>query len=398
MLYPMTESQERFVEIATKLSEKFAERAAQHDQQNTFPLENYSDARAVDLPSLVVPQEYGGWGANLLDTVMTTEALAIGDGSTAICLTMHMHSIGAVAESRKWPPALFEMICREAVARGAMINSIATEPELGSPSRGGIPKTTAQPIFLDGKSNGDPDRWRINGLKTWATMIPALDYMVTPAALQDGSGDVARFVIPITDRIEIIENWDSMGMRGTASHDIKLNDVEVPNANIISRSNSASPTSGGQINAWFMLCISAVYVGIAIAAHRAAIRYAQERVPTALGKPIAEVEGIQRRLGQAELLLRQSRIMLYQAADMWSRFPERRSEMQASISAAKYTATNGAIQVVDECMRVAGGASMMKTLPLERYYRDVRAGLNHPMNDDLTLITLGKTAIAALNG
>lgn len=396
MLYPLTESQERFVEIATELAEKFAVRAAHHDQQNTFPLENYADARAAKLPSLVVPKEYGGWGANLLDTVMTTEALAVGDGSTAICITMHMHSIGSTAESRTWSPELFERICREAVERGAMINSIATEPELGSPSRGGIPKTTADPIFANGATAGEPDAWRINGLKTWATMIPTLDYMVTPAALQDGSGEVARFVIPITDQIEIIENWDSMGMRGTASHDIKLNNVEVPNANILRRSNSTAPTVGGQVNAWFMLCISAVYIGIAVAAHRAATRYAQERVPTALGKPIAEVEGIQRRLGQTELLLRQSRVMLYQAADMWSRFPERRSEMKASIITAKYTATNGAIQAVDECMRVAGGASMMKTLPLERYYRDVRAGLNHPMNDDMTLITLGKTAIAAL--
>ena len=396
MLYPMTERQESFVDLAQKLAEKFDARAATHDQQNTFPLANYEDARAVGLPALVVPKEFGGWGANLLETVMTTEALAVGDGSTALCLAMHMHSLGATAESRKWPPALFEKICRAAVEKGAMINSIATEPELGSPSRGGIPKTTAEPIFLNGTSAGEPKSWRVNGLKTWATMIPALDYMVTPAALQDGSGDVARFVVPISDQVEIIENWDSMGMRGTASHDIRLNDAEVPNSNIIGRSNSAAPTSGGGINAWFMLCISAVYVGVAVAAQRAAIRYAQKRVPTALGKPIAEVEGVQRRLGEVELLLRQSRVMLYQAADMWSSLPERRSEMKASVITAKYTATNCAVRAVDECMRVAGGASMMKTLPLERYYRDVRAGLNHPMNDDVTLITLGQGAIAAL--
>ncbi|MBV7327081.1 acyl-CoA/acyl-ACP dehydrogenase [Chloroflexi bacterium TSY] len=398
MLYPQTEKQRKFVSLATELSVHWSKRAAKYDQAGSFPYENYAEARTAQLPSLIIPEEYGGWGASLLDSVMTIEALAIGDGSTALGLTMHIQTMGAVAENRNWPSELFAYICHEAVTKGALVNSVATEPELGSPSRGGLPKTTATPLYQSDSSQ--PTAWLLNGHKTWATMFPALDYMIIPAALQDNSNAVARFVVA-TDRadggqIEIIDNFDVLGMRATASHDILLKDVRVPNGNMISRSNSAAPTRGGCVNSWFMLGLSAVYLGVAIAAHRAAIAYAKERIPTALGKPIAEVEGVQRRLGEAELLLRQARVLLYQAADMWSHYPDQRQEMTASIATAKYTATNNAIAAVDHCMRVAGGASMMKALPLERYYRDVRGGLSHPMNDDLALVTLGKLAIEQL--
>lgn len=399
MLYPRSEKQERFIALAQELAAKFDARAAEHDQNGTFPIENYEDAKAAGLPSLIIPEAYGGWGANLLDTVMTVEQLAIGDGSTALCLTMHFQVMGSAAEKNTWTPGLFERLCREAVENGYLINSVATEPKLGSPSRGGLPQTTADPVYDGNGSGQQPTAWSINGQKSWATMFPALDYMIIPATLQDGSGEVARFLVPTAlpdgGRIEPLGAFDAMGMRGTASYDIVLEDVRVPQENMIGRSNSAAPRKGGGANPWFMLSLSSVYVGVALAAHRAATRFARERVPTALGKPIAEVEGIQRRLGMAELLLRQARVLTYQAADMWDRFPERRDEMTPSIATAKYTATNNAIEAVDQCMRVVGGSSMMNSLPLQRYYRDVRGGLNHPINDDTALIMLGKLSVDA---
>ena len=398
MLYPRTLKQEKLIAIATVLAHQFAKRASEHDRNGTFPFKNYRDARAVQLPAFIIPEEFGGWGAGLLDSVMTVETLATGDGSTAIGLTMHFQTMGNEIENRRWESALFERICREAVEHGALVNSIATEPEMGSPSRGGLPKTTATPIYANGRDN-PPTAWQINGVKSWATMIPALDYFVTPAVLMDGSDQVATVVIPTAlpdgGEIKIVKEFDAMGMRSTASHDIQLIDVSVPPANIASRRSSAPSAKDGKIDAWFMLLISASYLGVAINAHRVAIRYAKERVPTALGKPIAEVEGIQRRLGHAELLLRQARVILYQAADLWDRFPERRLDLTASVATAKYTVTNNAIAAVDQCMRVVGGASMKRTLPLERCYRDVRGGLNHPINDDLALINLGKMALAA---
>ncbi len=395
MLYPQTERQARFIKLAQELAAKFSRRAAEQDRTGAFPFENFEDIRASHLPSLVVPEEFGGWGANLLETVLTMEALAIGDGSTALSITMHMQTLGSVAENRHWPEALFAEICRAAVTRGALVNAIATEPELGSPSRGGKPQTTARPLYHNG---AQPSGWVVNGRKNFATMSPALDFMIVMAALEDGSDQTAHFVVSPGDGVEIIETWDAMGMRSTGSHDIMLTDVQVPAHYMIppSRPAHTNGVRAPKANPWFPLTISAVYVGVAEAALQAASRYACQRVPTALGKPIAELEGIQRRLGQANLLLHQARVHLYHTAELWDRFPDRRAELGPDIVVAKYTATNNAVAAVDHCMRVAGGASMSKSLPLERYYRDVRGGLSHPMNDDQALVLLGKLAIEQL--
>ncbi len=373
MFYPYTERQAHFIALAGELADRFAARAPEQDRTGRFPFENFADIRAAGLPALVVPEDLGGWGASLLETVMTMARLAQGDGSTALSLTMHMQTLGSAAEANTWPPALFAWLAAAAVTRGALINACATEPELGSPSRGGKPKTAARPADDD---SGD---WMITGRKSFASMAPALDYFIIPATLQDGSDDVARFVVPRGEHIQIVETWDALGMRTTGSHDIVLDNVRVPEDHILDR---ASQSTGGGGNAWFLLVLSAVYVGVATAAQQAAARYAQERVPTALGRPIATLESIQRHLGQAELLLTQARLLLYHTAELWSDHPAQRSALFPTVIAAKVTATNNAVTAVDHAMRVAGGASMTRALPLERYYRDVRAGLSHPVGDD----------------
>lgn len=391
MIYPRTPRQKQFIAVAQQLAPRFKERAAEYDRLGAFPYENFEDIRACGLPQLIIPEDLGGWGANLLETVLCMEALATGDGSTALSLTMHMQVLGAAAETRTWPRELFARICHDVVSEGALVNAIATEPELGSPSRGGLPKTTAKPVF-DGRTI-DPQEWIINGYKTFASMSPVLDYFIIPAALLDGSGHVARFIVPKGKHIEIVETWDAMGMRSTGSHDIRITNARVPNDFMIQRgSPHADDPTKSIINAWFALTVSAVYLGVAEAALEAAMDFAQQRVPTALGKPIAELEPVQRRLGQADLLLTQARALLYQVANDWDEFPDRRRELSPYIVAAKVAVTNHAIEAVDQCMRVAGGASMTKSLPLERYYRDVRAGIYHPMNDDQALAMLGRAA------
>lgn len=402
MIYPRTERQQRFVAIARQLAESFKQRAAIHDQEGSFPHENFDELRAAGLPALVIPEEYEGWGANLLESVLAMETLAIGDGSTALSFTMHVQVMGSAAEARSWPEPLFSRLCRESVERGALINAVATEPRLGSPSRGGLPDTTAEPVYTNGVFVGGedvgaqdaPDAWVINGHKNFASLSPALDYFIIPAAVLDGSGQVARFIVPASEHIEIDETWNAMGMRATGSHDVYLRNARVTPDFMIGRSDpQASDPTVSIGNAWFTLTVSAVYVGVAQAALAFAVDYAQNRVPTALGKPIAELESIQRRLGEAELALTQARALLYSVANDWDQLPQRRRELSPLLVAAKVTATNNAIQAVDHAMRVVGGASMARSLPMERYYRDVRAGLYHPVVDDQAFPILGRVAM-----
>jgi len=117
MFYPYSTRQARFIAIAEKLAQQFAEKAGYNDVNGTFPQENYAAIRAAGLPSLIIPQEYGGWGADLLETVMVMHTLAQGDGSTALSLSMHMQTMGSAAENRTWPDPLFIKICHDSVEK-----------------------------------------------------------------------------------------------------------------------------------------------------------------------------------------------------------------------------------------------------------------------------------------
>jgi alkylation response protein AidB-like acyl-CoA dehydrogenase len=383
-------TRDQVLSLARELAAGFAQRAAQHDAERSFPHENFEAIKTAGYHKLTVPTRFGGWGGGLLDAVMAQEALAIGDGSTALAITMHVQTIGAAASGEKWEPAVFERLCAEVVKRGALVNSCASEPELGSPSRGGRPATVAV-------RNGDG--WLLTGRKVFASMSPILDYFIVPALIES-EDEVVRFLVPRQAELRIEETWDAMGMRSTGSHDLVLTGARASDDDMISKAPGGARPDPTKINlnAWFTLTVMACYLGVAAAAHAYALAYAHERVPTALGKPIATLENIQRRLGEGELALNVARTLLYRAAADYDAHPDQRSsqDFQTQLLIAKTVVSNNAIQVVDHAMRAVGGPSMTRSLPLERYYRDVRAGLHHPPNDDSALALLGRVGLARL--
>ncbi len=384
---------------AERLAPLFAERAAMHDREGSFPFENFAEIRAARMPAFNVPVAYGGCGATLLDSVRLLESLAKGDGSTALSFAMHVQTIGNTNEARTWRADVLERVYSAAVNDGALINSVASEPELGSPSRGGKPKTTATPLL---GADGTVRAWRIDGHKNYASMSPTLDFMIIPALLQDGSDETARFLVeparlPV-GALQIVESWDALGMRATGSHDVVLRGVEVDNNSLLSRGAEGAAARITHLNTWFMLCVSAVYLGVAVGGLHVAARYALDRVPTGLGKPIAEVDAIRRQLGQAEFLLEQARICVQHVAALHDRMVAgdpviSAEELSPLIAVAKVTATNNAIAAMEHCMRVAGGQAMSRAFPLERHFRDVRGGLNHPINDEAAWLMFGKRAL-----
>lgn len=383
-------TRDQVVALARELAAGFAQRAAEHDAERSFPHENFEAIKAAGYHKLTVPTRFGGWGGGLLDAVMAQEALAMGDGSTALAITMHVQTIGAAASGEKWELAVFERLCAEVIGRGALVNSCASEPELGSPSRGGRPATVAV---------RDGDGWQITGRKVFASMSPVLDYFIIPALIEP-EDEVVRFLVPRQEGLRIEETWDSMGMRSTGSHDLVLTGARVSVDDVISKAPGGARPDPTKIalNAWFTLTVMACYLGVAAAAQAAALDYAHERVPTALGRPIATLESIQRRLGEGELALNVARTLLYRTAETYDAQPEQRitQDFQTQLLTAKTVVSNNSIQVVDHAMRVVGGPSMTRSLPLERYYRDVRAGLHHPPNDDSALALLGRVALTRL--
>ncbi|HLN61015.1 MAG TPA: acyl-CoA dehydrogenase family protein, partial [Symbiobacteriaceae bacterium] len=144
-LFVRTPRQQRVVALAATLADQFAERAGRHDDDSSFPYENFAVLRSSGYARLTVPAEFGGDGANLVELLLAQERLARGDGSTALGIGWHLSLMGKLTETRAWPAPTYERICREVAGQGALLNSVASEVETGSPSRGGRPTTTARP-------------------------------------------------------------------------------------------------------------------------------------------------------------------------------------------------------------------------------------------------------------
>ncbi|PKR84558.1 acyl-CoA dehydrogenase family protein [Heyndrickxia camelliae] len=354
----------------------FNDRAAKNDKEGQFPFENIDDLKRIGYTRLTSPKEFGGAEISLYDFVRFQETIAIGDGATALSIGWHMGNMMNLADKRNWDEQLFSYVCEE-VQKGALLNVCATEPQTGSPTRGGRPTTTAE-------QKGDA--WVINGRKSFTTMSPVLDFFIVSATIKDVD-EVAYFLIPRnTPGLSIDETWDSVAMSASGSHDLVLENVEIPNHFLTEKVGPRSKSANG-----WLLHIPACYLGIAEAAKREAAAFAKSYTPNSLNHPIFELPAIQQKFGEIELKLMQSRHFLYSVAKMWDEGNEEtRKNMNPELGAVKLTVTNLAVEIVDLAMRIVGARSLSEKSPLQRYYRDVRAGLHNPPMDDMTLMQLGK--------
>lgn len=383
--YPRTDRQAELMHLADRLAIVAADQAGVHDREGSFPHDTFAALRDAGYLSLTVPERFGGRGATPLEVMLAQERLARGSGSVALGATMHLGIIGGLEESRQWPAELREKVFRDVVEHGALINSAASERDLGSPSRGGMFQTTAA---------RDGDGWRINGRKTWTTMSPGLSYAIVLLTIQDeDEPSRGQFLVPMdSDGVIREENWDNLSMRSSGSNDVVFDNVFVPNEFRLPQPKGLPGSKGSD---WSLLG-SAVYLGIGQAARDFAVAFAKDRVPSGLGTPIAELQTVQHRIAHIEILLAQARSLLYGTAETWAEQPESRESIAWQMAAAKYAATNNAIAVTDQALRVVGSAGLQRTLPLERYFRDVRAGLGNPPVDDVALTLIGKAALGIL--
>jgi alkylation response protein AidB-like acyl-CoA dehydrogenase len=382
--FPKTDRQAEFMELGDRMAEIAAQQADEHDRNNTFPHDTFAALREAGYLALTVPEEFGGRGARPLELMLAQERLARGSGAVALGATMHLVLVGGLADGRAWPPDLFAKFCGEVVRDGALINSAASEPDLGSPSRGGAFATRAK---------WTPDGWLINGRKSWTTLSPALTYAITQLTTEEEDGSLGRanILVPMsTPGVKVeLGSWDNMSMRASGSNDVVYENALVPLEN---RLPGIPAPAGANVSGW-QLIGSSVYLGIATAARDFAVKYAQERVPSGLGKPIAELPNVQQRIAEMEILLAQARALLYSTAETYEQYPEHRKAIAWQFAAAKYTVTNHAIQITDLALRVVGSAGLQKKFPLERYFRDARAGLGNPPIDDVALGIIGKAAL-----
>lgn len=328
--------------------------------------------RASGYTRLTLPRGAGGLGASLTEYAAAQLALGEAGAALALVLAMHTHVVGAAFQAGTLPAPLLEALAG-ASRGGRLVNALASEPELGSPSRGGLPRTVALP---------DGNGWRVTGRKTWATGARALDLALVSAAAP--GGEVLRLLVPLhAPGVGIEPTWTgALSLRGSGSHDVTLAEVWVPGEHV------APPTAPHPASsAWFWTAVAATYLGVGFTALHALTGYARERVPTALGAPLATLPRVQEHVGRIAAELHAARALLEEGTRAWDADPT--AAALPRLAAAKAHATGAAVSATDLAVRTAGGAALTPALPLERLLRDARAGLTHPPSDEAAYTSLG---------
>ncbi|REJ05789.1 acyl-CoA dehydrogenase family protein [Halobacillus trueperi] len=371
--------QQELFEKADRIAEEARKHITETDREASFSYETLKVIKDEKYPSMSLPESEGGEGLSLYEFLLMQEKIAEGDGAVALSIGWHMGIMMELSQEQLWDKKAYDRLVNEVVSEQKVVNRAATEPATGSPTRGGIPETIAV-------RRGD--EYILNGRKSFTSMAEHLDYYIVSAYVEDKDA-VGWFLI---DRhqpgISVDKTWDTLGMRGTASDDLVMDDVELQESDLVELKNGSKPSPKG-----WLLHIPACYLGIAVAARNDAIAFAKDFQPNSLDSPISEVAHIQDKIGEMEWKLLQAHSFLYSIARKWDEEPEQRDHMGAELASVKLAVTNTANEVVDLAMRIAGGRGLSKTYAFEKYYRDVRAGLHNPPMDDAVVSMLAKQAI-----
>ncbi|MBI0443000.1 acyl-CoA dehydrogenase family protein [Bacillus velezensis] len=376
-LWIQNERQREWMEKIGLLADEFQKTAALDDEAGRFPAEKIQRLRDAGYTALTVPEAFGGAGISVYDMVLLQERLAQGDAAVALGIGWHLSVMGELGEGNSWDEDVFSFITEE-VKKGAVLNRAATERQTGSPTRGGRPGTSA--VKKEGK-------WVLNGRKTFTTLSLTLDYMLVTAWIEEKQTTGVFLIHKDQAGVSVEETWDMIAMKATGSHDLLLDHVTVSDERLV---ELISGPRAAKVNGW-LLHIPAAYLGIAQAARDYAVRFASEYSPNSLNGPIKDVPAVQQRVGEMELELLKARQFLFTAAQMYDD-PKRRPFIKSELGAAKHIVTNAVLSVVDKAMRITGAKSLERNNPLQRYYRDARAGLHNPPMDDAVI---GKLAAEA---
>ena len=365
-------SRDGLVEIATGLARRFADRAADHDRDSTFPYDNYADLREAGLLGLTVPVELGGLGAGLGDVLAVLERLASGDGATTLAVTMHISPVGqwAAVWRRTGDERLADMLRR--AADGSLVWAALTA-ETGVRNTMTDSRTTANRV--DGG-------FVVNGRKIFATNSAVATDFSTTARHEDGDGGPRLLLCQVSmaqEGVKIHPTWDALGMRATRSDDVEFTDVFVPDERVVHSLpvGSLDRRVLETVWSWAMPCFGAVYTGVAAGA----LDWTAERVVRS-GR--ADDPVLQDVIGECRITLETSRAVLHRHVDDVQHGRISAGGVQeglARCATVKYVAATNATQIVQRLVDVVGGPAFTRAFPFERMWRDVQAGPIMPMGN-----------------
>lgn len=391
----LTPQQRELIERAARLGrEKFAPRAARHDRDASFPIENFRDLRDAGLLAICVPEPYGGEGADFATYVMVAAEIGRWCGSTALSYNMHVCSCmwsGFIADALDMTPeqrADHERIRAIHYARIVGEGRIYSQPfsEGGAAAAGKAPWGT-----LAARVDGG---YLLSGRKIFASLSGAADYYGVLCTL-DKPGATQRdslyLAVPAdAPGVTVTGDWDPLGMRGTVSRTLLFKDVFVPDEARLMPEGLYFQAANRFPHMFATL--SPTYMGIAQAAYDFTVQYLRGEVPGTPPVKRRMYPTKQVAVAEMRIKLEQTRALFLQNARDACVDPDKDTRMR--LLAAHYTIMENANDICRLAIRTCGGQSMLKSLPLERLYRDSRCGsLMLPWTAELCVDRLGRECL-----
>jgi alkylation response protein AidB-like acyl-CoA dehydrogenase len=387
--------QEELIALVNRLGrEKFGPRAEKYDREASFPFENYDDMKAAGLLALCVPKAHGGRGADFETYCLVAAEMGRWCGATALTFNMHACSAlwtGPLADDLDMTPAEraeLETLRAEHYRRVLQEGAIYAQPfsEGSAAAAGKAPFGT-----LAAKVEGG---WLINGKKIFASLSGAADYygvLCTEDKPERSMRDTLYIAVPKNaPGLAIVGDWDPLGMRGTVSRTLVMKDVFVPdNAQLMPRGLYFKAAG-----AWphMFMTLSPTYMGIAQAAYDFTVQYLRGEVPGQ--PPVKRRMYPTKQIAVAEMFikLQQTRALFERTIAEAKVNPSKQERLRCY--ATQYTIMENANDLCRLAIRTCGGQSMLKSLPLERLYRDSRCGsLMLPWTAELCLDRLGRETL-----
>ena len=392
--FPLDEKQKELIAIAENLGPAFAGRAARYDREASFPFENYADLREAGLLGLCIPEKFGGRGADLRTYSIVSATLGKYCGATALTFNMHACSTlwpGILADDLDMTPAQRSehekyrvLHFKRVVEDGAVYAQPFSE---GSAAAAGKAPFGTLAAKVDGG-------WVINGKKIFASLSGAADFygiLCTEDKPDLSMRDTLYMAVPgDAPGLTISGEWDPLGMRGTVSRTLIFKDLFVPD-------EAAMMPRGVYFQAasrWphMFTTLSPTYMGIAIAAYEFTVKYLRGEVEGT--PPVKRRMYPTKQIAVAEMFvkLEQTRALFLRMLEDARVDPPKDARLRAY--ASQYTIMENANDICRLAIRTCGGQSMLKSLPLERLYRDSRCGaLMLPWTAELCLDRIGREAL-----
>ncbi len=345
--------------LAANLGAGFAQRAAEHDAQDTFVAANYEELRKAKAFSMGVPVELGGGGASVAELCEFLRLMAHSCGSTALSFSMHTHLVAMNAWRWRHQKAPVD----------GLLKRIADE-QLILVSNGG-----ADWLAASGVAEKVEGGFRITARKIFSSGCPSGQLLMTSAVYQDPQQGPQVIHFPVDLKapgVKVLDTWHTMGMRGTGSHDILLEGVVVPEAAVgVRRPQGKWHILFHIITMVALPIIYSVYFGLAEAARNTALKEA--------GKKRDKPE-TQTLVGEMENELTAARLARNHLVDL-AEHGEPGPETTNAVLIGRTLVARHSVAAVSKALDVVGGASFYRAIGLERIYRDIQGARFHPIHE-----------------